>query len=174
VGGAAKSRSATNARGVSAPSAAKGGGGAGRMHYAWAGMLGEQRMSRALRGVVPLRGLRRRHLLSPAEAATAGEESFACETRRKLGSEEEAAQRDRRVRLGAFRPQVIPVPLPPLHPRTNHPPPWPHLAKAHLPLRGGHRKAMRLCHRHKLFAPPSAPQPGPPAGPSVSFPFCKM
>ena len=62
---------------MSASSAAQGGGGAGRMHYAWAGMLGEQRMSRALRGVVPLQGLRCTHFISPAEASTAGEESLS-------------------------------------------------------------------------------------------------
>jgi len=77
VGSAAKSGFPINARGVSASSVAQGGGGAGRMHYAWGGMLGEQRMSRALRGVVPLQGLRRTYLLSPAEAATAGEESLS-------------------------------------------------------------------------------------------------
>ena len=94
MGGVAKSRSATNERSVVASSAAQGGRGAERMHYAWAGMLGKQRISRALRGVVPLRGLRRTHLISPAEAATAGEESSSV----KWGASWAARQKQRELR----------------------------------------------------------------------------
>ncbi len=57
-------------------------------------MLGEQWMSRALRGVVPLQGLRRTHFISPAEASAAGEESLSV----KWGASWAARpkQRDRR------------------------------------------------------------------------------